>query len=87
MRDFCLATLLLPLFVCGTLCVASQQAPNSKTDDSIFECTISYDGPADQFDCGLDKLNNAYVFVGTIIAVHPAPEKEKYVEIVPNEFF
>lgn len=41
----------------------------------------------DQFDCGLDKLNNAYVFVGTISAVRPAPMKEKFVDIVPNEVF
>jgi len=86
MSDFRLAALLLPLLAWDTLCVA-QQTPISKTDDHIFECTITYDGPADQFDCGLDKLNNAYVFVGTISAVHPAPEKEKYVEIVPNEVF
>jgi len=46
-----------------------------------------YDGPANQFDCGLDKLNNKYVFVGTILAIHPAPEKEKYVEIIPDEVF
>jgi hypothetical protein len=70
----------------GTLCVA-QQTPISKTYDNFAECMITYDGPAAQFDCGLDKLNNAYVFVGTISAVHPAPAKEKYVEIVPNEVF
>jgi len=86
MREFSLAALLLPLLAWSTLCVA-QQTPTNKTDDHIFECTITYDGPANYFDCGLDKLNNAYVFVGTISAVHPAPEKEKYVEIVPNEVF
>jgi hypothetical protein len=86
MRDFRLAALLIPLLASGTFCVA-QQTPISKTDDNLLECAISYAGPADQFDCGLDKLNNAYVFVGTISAVHPAPEKEKYVEIVPNEVF
>jgi hypothetical protein len=86
MRDFRLAALLLLLLAWGTLCVA-QQTPISKTDDNILECAISYDGPADQFDCGLDKLSNAYVFVGTISAVRPAPEKEKYVEIFPNEVF
>jgi hypothetical protein len=86
MRDFRLAALLLPLLAWGTLCVA-QQTPISKSGDNIVECIIFYDGPADQFDCGLDKLNNAYVFVGTISAVHPAPEKEKYVEIIPNEVF
>jgi hypothetical protein len=86
MRDLRLTALLLPLLAWGTLC-AAQQTPISKTDDSILECLITYDGPADQFDCGLDKLNNAYVFVGTISAVHPAPEKQKYVEIVPNEVF
>jgi hypothetical protein len=86
MRDFRLAAILLPPLAWGALCVA-QQTPISKTDDNIDECMISYAGPADQFDCGLDKLNNAYVFVGTISAVHPAPEKEKSVEIVPNEVF
>lgn len=86
MRDFCLAALLVLLVVCGTSCRA-QQAPIGKTDDNLLECAISYAGPADQFDCGLDKLNNAYVFVGTIVAVRPAPKNEKYVEIVPNEVF
>jgi hypothetical protein len=86
MRDFRLSALLLPLLAWGTLCMA-QQTPTSKTDEQVIECLISYSGPADQFDCGLDKLNNEYVFVGTISAVHPAPEKEKYVEIVPNEIF
>jgi hypothetical protein len=86
MRDFRLAALLLPLLAWGTLSMA-QQAQVSKPDDNILECIISYDGPADRFDCGLDKLNNAYVFVGTISAVHPAPEKEKSVEIVPYEVF
>ena len=65
----------------------AQEIPINKTEHSILECGISIDGPADQFDCGLDKLNNAYVFVGTIRAVYPAPKKEKYVEIVPNEVF
>jgi hypothetical protein len=86
MRDFRLVALSLPLLAWVTLCVA-QQTPISKIDFNILECAISYAGPADQFDCGLDKLNNAYVFVGTISAVHPAPEKEKYVEIVPDEVF
>jgi hypothetical protein len=86
MRDIRLAALLLPLIAWGTLCVA-QQTPISKTDDNFLDCGIVITGPADQFDCGIDKLNNAYVFVGTISAVHPAPEKEKYVEIVPNEVF
>ena len=86
MSDFRLAALLLPLLTWGTLCVA-QQTPISKTDDNFLDCGITISGPVDQFDCGLDKLNNAYVFVGTISAVHPAPEKEKYVEIVPNEVF
>jgi len=86
MRDFRLATLLLPLLAWGTPSVA-QLTPNSKADDNFAECIISYDGPADQFDCGLDKPNNAYVFVGTITAVRSASEKEKYVEIVPSEVF
>jgi hypothetical protein len=86
MRDYRLAALLLPLLAWGTLCVA-QQTPTGKTDDNIAECLIGFAGPMDQFDCGLDKLNNAYVFVGTISAMHPAPEKGKYIEIVPNEVF
>jgi hypothetical protein len=86
MCDFRLAALLLPLVVYGSLCSA-QETPTSKTDENFLECNIVYTGPANQFDCGLDKLNNAYVFVGTISSVHPAPEKEKYVEIVPNEIF
>ncbi len=86
MRDIRLVLLLLPLLAWGTLCVA-QQTPRSQSDNDDLVCNISYDGPANQFDCGLDKPNNAYVFVGTISSVHPAPEKEKYVEIVPNEVF
>jgi len=86
MRHFRLAVLLFTPLPWGTLCVA-QQSPISKADDNIFACSISYAGPAEPFDCGLDKLNNVYVFVGTISAVHPAPEKEKFVEIVPDEVF
>ena len=86
MRDFRLVALLLPLLAWGTLCVA-QQTPISETHNNLLECATIYSGPADQFDCGLDKLNNGYVFVGTISGVHSAPEKEKYVEIVPNEVF
>ena len=86
MRDFGLAALMLPLLAWGTLCVA-QQTSIGEANHSIFECAILIDGPADQFDCGLDRLNNAYVFVGTISAVHPAPEKQKFVEIVPKEIF
>lgn len=86
MRESCLAALLLPLLSWGALC-AAQETPVSKSDEDILACMITIDGPADQFDCGLDKLNNAFVFVGTISAVHPAPEKEKSVEIVPNEVF
>ena len=86
MRDCRLATLLLLLLVSGAFCVA-QPTPISKTDNDRFACIVFIDGPADQFDCGLDKLNNAYVFVGTISAVLPAPKKEKYVEILPNEVF
>jgi Carboxypeptidase regulatory-like domain len=86
MRDFRLTTLLLPLLAWGIHCVA-QQNPTNKTDEEILECSILYAGPADQFDCGLDKLNNSYVFVGTISAVHAAPGKEKYVEVIPNEVF
>ncbi len=86
MRDFRLVALLLSLFAWNTFCVA-QQTPISKTYENLLVCMITYDGPADQFDCGLDKPNNAYVFVGTISAVHPATNKEKFVEIVPNEVF
>jgi hypothetical protein len=86
MCHFRLAAPFLPLLVCGTFCVA-QQIPASKTDKDFLACMITYDGPADQFDCGLDKLNNAYVLVGTISAVRPAPDNEKYIEIVPDEVF
>jgi hypothetical protein len=86
MRRSRLAALLLPLIAQGAHSVA-QQTPIDKTNNNIFECMISISGPADQFDCGLDKLNNAYVFVGTIAAVRSASEKEKYVQIVPNEVF
>lgn len=90
MHDSRLAALLLPLLAWGTLCAAQQTPSNAASnaaDDHPFECMISYDGPADQFDCGLDQLNNSYVFVGTISAVGSTPEKEKYVEIAPNEVF
>lgn len=86
MHDLRLTALLLPLLAWNAICMA-QKTPISETRDDLFKCLITVDGPADQFDCGLDKLNNAYVFVGTISAVHPAPEKEKYIEIVPNEVF
>jgi hypothetical protein len=85
-RNYRPAALLLPLLAWGTSCLA-QQTPTGKIGDNLAECMTISGGPADQFDCGLDKLNNAYVFVGTISAVHPASEKEKYVEIVPNEVF
>jgi hypothetical protein len=77
MRDLCLAAFLLPLLASGVVCIAQQTRV----------CNTSYAGSADHFDCGQDKLNNAYVFVGTVRAVHPAPEDEKYVEIVPDEVF
>jgi hypothetical protein len=77
---------MFPLLALCSLCVA-QQAQIGKAHDNLLECMIEYAGPADQFDCGLDKPNNAFVFVGTINGVRPAPEKEKYVEIVPDEVF
>jgi len=85
-RHFRLAALLLPLLAGGTFCLPQSTSIN-KAGEDVFACVITYDGPADQFDCGLDKLNNAYVFVGTISAVRPAPKREKNVEIVPDEIF
>lgn len=78
--------LLLSLLAWGSLGVA-QEIPIIKADPSFLGCMILYAGPADQFDCGLDKLNNAYVLVGTITAVHPAQGREKFVEIAADEVF
>lgn len=80
MSVFRLATLSPALLTWGTLC-AAQQSPTDKTDKDLFECVIVAAGPSDQFDCGSDKLNNPYLLVGTISAVHPATGKEEYLEI------
>jgi hypothetical protein len=80
--------LAVPLLLLALPATATaQQGGENKAIEDAFRCSIDISGPADQFDCGFDKLNNEYVFVGTISAVRSAPKDEKLVDITADEVF
>lgn len=75
----------LPVFLLAPLLLVAPLWSQSKPDPLM--CTDIFSGPRDYHDCGVDKSNNAYVFVGTIRAVRPADHQEMLVDIVPEEVF
>lgn len=80
-------TVLLFAVLAPAAIASAQQSGDNKAIEEGLRCSIFITGPADQYDCGFDKLNNAYVFVGTIQLVRSAPKDEKLVDITPEEVF
>jgi len=66
---------------------ASTGSKLSDEEEELLYCMIVYDGPADQFDCGPDALNNSWVFVGRITALRPMGDHNTEIVIVPEEVF
>jgi Carboxypeptidase regulatory-like domain len=77
--------LLLMLLCCFEFCPA-QNGDLKKPDRDIFRCVVGFDR-TDREDCGPHSDWYAYVFVGSISAIHAAAGGEKELVITPEEVF